>query len=211
MPQFMNSSKKDDSKAETPSSLLISRQNTIEQGVAAFNELGMNHICKVCIANSGSCCHDCLHLRDGIGCQKRNTSCTAWLCGFHKYFLYEIDQLKHWNEYWKQIPGQQYREDFTPEMVKLKQPLHMDTLNVEHLAEELAYDLQEIAHTHLTRGFILTLREKLDNNIDQLLDGDYDDKKRAVLRRKIKVLSSPLYRFQSALADYRESRSHTIN
>lgn len=207
MPPFINKenvAKGFNAAAQSP--ITISRLAVIEQGVQAFNELGMTHICKVCIANSGSCCHDCSFLKDGVGCQNRNTGCTAWLCGFQKYFLYEIGQLKQWNDFWEQIPGQEYREDFTPVTMEIQYPLEMDTLSIEHLGEDLAYDLQELAHTHQTKGFILMLREKLDNNIDQLINADYDNKKKAIIRRKIKVLSTPLYRFQSALQEYRERK-----
>ncbi|OMF34697.1 hypothetical protein BK133_11850 [Paenibacillus sp. FSL H8-0548] len=177
----------------------VSRTNVIESGLQVLNELGANHICKVCIANSGSCCNGCRNLLDGVGCQLRNTSCTAWLCGFHKYLLYEVEQLEGWHAFWDQVPGQDYREDFTPEQMTLEKTLYMQQQTMDHLGEALAADLQEMERSHIAIGIILTLREKLDKNIDLYMDGGQDHKKRLRLKRKIKVLSSDFQRFHFLL------------
>lgn len=98
----------------------MSRQMVIEIGVDALNKVGSDLICKVCIVNSGSCCNGCRHLENGIGCKTRNTSCTAWLCGFLKLLLYTTELLKDWDDFWIQVPGQDFREDFTPEFFSWK-------------------------------------------------------------------------------------------
>jgi hypothetical protein len=189
------------------SSSMVSKAELIDVGLTALNELGADHICKVCIANSGSCCNGCQHLLDGVGCQKRNTSCTAWLCGFHKFLLYEVGQLEEWNAFWNQIPGQDYREDFTPEHVLVEKKLRRQKFAMDHLGEALAADLQEMARSHISIGLILTLREKLDKNIDQLINGDDDHKKKARIKRKIKVLTSDFQRFHYLLAKYQEQQA----
>ncbi|OBZ08546.1 hypothetical protein [Bacillus sp. FJAT-26390] len=192
------------------SSSMVSKAELIDAGLTALNELGADHICKVCIANSGSCCNGCQHLLDGVGCQKRNTSCTAWLCGFHKFLLYEVGELEQWNAFWNQVPGQDYREDFTPEHIKIEKKLRRQKFAMDHLGEALAADLQEMARSHISIGLILALREKLDKNIDQLMNGDDDHKKKARLKRKIKVLTSDFQRFHYLLAKYQEQLSSDI-
>lgn len=188
------------------SSSKVSKSAVIEMGLVALSELGADHICKVCIANSGSCCNGCRHLLDGVGCQKRNTSCTAWLCGFHKYLLFEVGQLEEWNEFWNQVPGQDFREDFTPEQIRIEKKLRRQQQTLDHLGEALAADLQELARSHIAIGLILTLREKLDKNIDLLMNGDNDPKKKARIKRKIKVLTSDFQRFHYLLAKYHEQQ-----
>lgn len=180
----------------------VSRQNVISMGIHALHETGSDAICKVCITNGGSCCQGCRHLARGLGCQQRNTSCTAWLCGFLKFFLYETGLLGEWNTFWEQVPGQDYREDFTPELFFVNKPL--DLPNIRNLSEALAADLQELSRSHIAIGFILTLREKLDKYIDQLDEFQHDSKKKTKIRRNIKMLSSPFHRFQKELQDYQQ-------
>ena len=134
----------------------MSRQTVIKIGVNTLREVGADYICKVCITNGGSCCNGCRHLANGIGCQQRNTSCTAWLCGFLKYLLYETGLL------------------------------------------------QELAKTHIAIGFILTLREKIDKNIDRLDASKHNPKKKTKIIRNIKFLSSSFHRFQKELRDYHQ-------
>lgn len=182
----------------------ICRTAIIEDGMFMLNQWGAHHICKVCISNSGSCCRDCLHLRDGVGCQLRNTSCTAWLCGFHKFLFYSVGLLEEWNTFWEQVPGQDYREDFTPDHVDIKLSLPRQKQRMEHLGEALAIDLQNMERSHIAIGIILTLREKLDKNIDQLIHGENDQKKKTRLQRKIKVMTSEFTHFNSVLDSYRK-------
>lgn len=199
-----------DKSAIIDSPFKVSRTSLIENGLLTLNEWGANHICRVCIANSGSCCRDCRNLLDRVGCQQRNISCTAWLCGFHKYLLYEVGQLEEWTTFWKQVPGQDYREDFTPEHVIIDKALRRQKQTMEHLGEALAADLQEMERSHIAIGIIITLREKLDKNIDLLTLGENDPKKKARLRRKIKVLSSDFQRFHYLLNKFREQQAEEI-
>lgn len=180
----------------------ISRQTAISNGLDALNAIGSSHICKVCISNGGSCCNGCRHLARGIGCKKRNTSCTAWLCGFLKYLLYEAGLLQEWNEFWDQVPGLDYREDYTPEHFFIEKSLNVP--NIQKLSAALAADLQELSSVQIAIGFILTLQEKLDKNIDRLEDNKDDPEMQKKARRNIKMLSSPFHRFHKELKDYRQ-------
>ncbi|WP_248929874.1 hypothetical protein [Paenibacillus hamazuiensis] len=190
------------SRESTTPFMQVSRQTVITMGIHALHEIGSNSICKVCIANGGSCCKGCRHLVKGVGCQKRNTSCTAWLCGFLKFFLYETGLLREWNDFWEQVPGQDYREDFTPEVFYVTKSLYLPDLR--NLSEALATDLHELAKSHIAIGFILTLREKIDKQIDQLHECQHNRKKKNKLKRNIKVLSSPFQRFQKELHEYQQ-------
>ncbi|SFE92798.1 hypothetical protein SAMN04487969_109152 [Paenibacillus algorifonticola] len=182
----------------------ISRKMVIDLGMASLQSIGSEHICKVCISNSGSCCSGCRHLSDRVGCQLRNTSCTAWLCGFIKYVLYETGYLQEWNDFWEQVPGQDFREDYTPDTFLIQKNLRIPSMR--SLSEALAADLQELAQTHIAIGFILTLREKLDKNIDQFMYYNNEPGKQARIRKRIEFLSLPFDRFHLALHDFMEKR-----
>src|SRR5690606_26838296 len=109
----------------------------------------------------------------------------------------ELDLLQEWNLFWDQVPGKGYREDFTPELFFMERSLSVH--NIRNLSEALAADLEELAHTHIAAGFIITLREKIDKHIDRLEACDHNPRKRAQIKRHIKILSSPFYRFHDAL------------
>ncbi|QHT62486.1 hypothetical protein GXP70_22525 [Paenibacillus lycopersici] len=185
------------------SDIKISRQAVIGSGVKALQQIGSAAICTICIGYGGSCCYGCRHLADGIGCRQRNTSCTAWLCGFLKLLLLETGLLEEWNDYWDQVPGQDFRKDFTPDEFFMNRPLRLP--NLRRLSEALADDLKDLEDAHIANGFILTLREKIDKNID-LLEGYRGNAiKQNRMRKNIAILSSPFYRFQQELRDYRRS------
>lgn len=178
---------------------VVNRLAIIDQGVQYLQEMGAEHICKVCIANGGSCCSGCRHLIDGVGCQLRNTSCTAWLCGFQKYVLYEMGLLQEWNDFWDQVPGQGFREDFTPEAVSVDKPLVYH--NMQALSIALAADLEELSRRHVGINFI-ALREKIDKNISQIRLQKYSYKQRKY-KRNIQVITKHFRQFKIALAHYR--------
>lgn len=185
----------------SPQLQAVSRQGVIESGTQMLHTIGSDFICKVCIFNGGSCCAGCRHLLDRVGCQQRNTSCTAWLCGFLKYLLYETELLQDWYAYWMQVPGQCYREDFTPEAFFIKKQLELPDLR--GLSEALAADLDVLAQAHIAPGFIITLRDKIDKCIDQLDECQHNPVKQARIKRKIKVLSTPFPGFLKELQAYR--------
>jgi hypothetical protein len=89
---------------------------------------GADLLCKLCISSGGSCCGGCKQLKPRSGCQQRNTSCTAWLCGFLKYLLYEADLLENRTSFWKQVPGQDFREDQTPPYFAIRKQLKIGNL-----------------------------------------------------------------------------------
>jgi hypothetical protein len=183
-----------------------SREAVIETGLQYLQNAGSESICKVCISNAGSCCNGCRHLTDRMGCQKRNTSCTAWLCGFLNYLLYELKLLDEWNDFWTQVPGQDFRKDETPEFFFMSKSLSVP--DFRQISEAFAADLEELARKHIAIGFILTLREKLDKHIERLEYYRNDPQYSTRIKRKIKELSSPFHRFHAALHEY---RLHTAN
>lgn len=178
---------------------VVSRTMVIDQGVQYLQDMGADHICKVCIYNGGSCCSGCKHLTNGVGCQLRNTSCTAWLCGFLKYVLYEMGLLQEWNDFWDQVPGQDFRQDFTPAYIRIRQPLLSH--NIEALSQALAADLEELARTQIGINFI-ALREKIDKNINQIYLQKYPQK-RTKYMRNIQIMSNHFHQFKAVLEDYR--------
>lgn len=100
-------------------SIEIEKEHLIQYGLKVFEEIGANEICSVCIRSGNSCCQGCEFLKDEKGCQKRNTSCTAWLCGLQKHYFKEIGLLDDWENFWTKIPGKLHREDVTPDFVKV--------------------------------------------------------------------------------------------
>ncbi|MBP1990987.1 hypothetical protein [Paenibacillus eucommiae] len=192
----------------TPALQKVSKSMVIESGLHFLKEAGTDQICRVCIRNGGSCCNGCRHLSNGFGCQLRNTSCTAWLCGFLKFVLYEMELLEGWNEFWEQVPGQDYREDFTPDFFTTHTSL--SACDTRLVSEALAADLQELAEGHIAIGFILTLREKIDKNMDQLLVHRHDKEKISKIKRNIRLLSSPFYRFHKACAAYKQQQKQQL-
>lgn len=191
---------KQESAAKRKKPNIASRLAVIDQGLDYLDGIGSNHICRVCIAHGGSCCRGCRHLLDGVGCTRRNTSCTAWLCGFLRYVLYETDQLGEWKRFWKQIPGLDYREDYTPDLVKLRYELASP--QVKSLGESLAADLSELAGSLPRPELIIDLREQIDFHLDQLSIWRSPGKREAA-RQQIRQLSKPFRRFHLALEQYR--------
>ncbi|MCD9024721.1 hypothetical protein [Cohnella silvisoli] len=179
----------------------ISKKAVIDLGMNCLQEIGSDPICKVCISHGGSCCSGCSHLKNGTGCTLRNTSCTAWLCGFLKYVLFETGHLQEWNDFWDQVPGQDHRKDFTPEYFYIQKSLHVQPMG--DLSEALASDLKELLRTHITIGFIFELREKLDRYIDQFLYYKADSAKQTRIIRNIAHLSIHFPRFHKALSEYK--------
>lgn len=179
----------------------ITRKAVIETGLQALETYGAVNICKVCIHHGGSCCNGCSHLVNYAGCQLRNTSCTAWLCGFLKFLLYEAGLLEDWAAYWEQVPGLAFREDYTPEHFAITHDLPLRDLN--RLSQALAADLGELVRKKKQAGYILQLREQLDIQIDQLEVFKDDPKRQKRIRKRIQKLAAPFERFHRELIDYR--------
>lgn len=178
----------------------MSKQALIHLGLRSLRGIGLEHVCNVCISGGGSCCNGCEHLTEGVGCQSRNTSCTAWLCGFLKYVMFEMELLEDWESFWNQVPGQDYREDHTPDFVEVHSLLPAP--GAPQLGEALARDLKALGDAHVALGFIFTLREKLDKSIDDYYDASHDPEKQTKIRNYIRMLSSHFYRFKPELDQY---------
>jgi hypothetical protein len=178
------------------------RQLVIEQGLDYLKDVGSDQLCNICIVNGGSCCKGCRNLSFKSGCRIRNTSCTAWLCGFLRYFLYEVDLLEEWNSFWKQVPGRDYREDYTPDYFEFQKTLVKR--DFRFLSNELAEDLKKLSENYPKQGYIIDLRERIDSNLDLLFDWENKPDKRALIKSNLGALSSEFYRFHKALETYRQ-------
>lgn len=109
-------------------SIEMKKDHLIQYGLSVFEEIGANEICRVCIRSGNSCCQGCEFLQEKEGCQKRNTSCTAWLCGLQKKYFKEIRLLDEWEKMWIEVPGKLHRGDRTPNIVKVS-----TLLNIKHV------------------------------------------------------------------------------
>lgn len=173
---------------------LTSKRNVIELGLQVLQGAGTDHICKVCIASGGSCCQNCGFLKDGVGCQQRNTSCTAWLCGFIKLLFYEAGLLGDWERFWDEVPGQQFREDATPDSFPVNHWLEVP--NIRHMAEAFAEDLVELKQNR-SLFWIHELKETLDAYLDDIQVCD-DPQAARKLDKQIRWLIKDFRRFRAA-------------
>ena len=76
-----------------------------------------------------------------------------------------MDRLEEWNRFWNEVPGQEYRHDETPAFLYMSRSLSEPDFRL--VSEALASDLEELARKHVALGFIFTLREKLDKQIER--------------------------------------------
>jgi len=171
------------------------KQQVIQVGLEFLHGVGAEHICNVCIPSGGSCCLGCRSIDNGVGCQERNTSCTAWLCGFLKYIFYEAGLLESWEKFWIQVPGRAYREDFTPEKFTVR--YWLDTPEIRYLSEAFAEDLRDLAPIH-NPFWILEMKETLDRYIDNFME--YTDPEiRRKYEKEIKYLTKDFRCFHLAI------------
>ncbi|PGZ97513.1 DNA mismatch repair protein [Bacillus pseudomycoides] len=127
-------------------SIEVKKEVIIQHGIEILRSIGAHHICNVCIKSGNSCCFSCKHLQDGVGCQERNTACTAWLCGIQSFLFDQIGLLDEWNRFWSEIPGQMFRRDMTPEKVSITSLIDvqkLDSRDGKLLAERLKTYVQE--------------------------------------------------------------------
>lgn len=185
--------------------LTLSREQTIQHGLQALQQIGADHVCRACISNGGSCCTGCQHLAYGVGCQRRNVSCTAWLCGYLKYILHEADMLNEWRLFWEQVPGQDFRQDFTPSEIEVERLMELPDLQL--LSEAFGRDLNEIAKKKLAYGYILSLREKLNGYVEEMYEPFTNAKQREKLAKSLQRLSRQFPHFQEQLRAYRARRA----
>ncbi|KRF59820.1 DNA mismatch repair protein [Bacillus sp. Soil768D1] len=148
-------------------SIEIKREDIIQHGLMILQLVGSHYICEVCIKSGNSCCQGCEFLKDGLGCQKRNTSCTAWLCGLQKFFLNQIELLDEWENLWEQVPGQWFRWDNTPETIKIK-----SLLNLEHLDSKVGKMIAEEFELFVKEGGNLDKLERKLNLIFELRNSE---------------------------------------
>jgi hypothetical protein len=127
-------------------SIEVKKEAIIQHGIEILHSIGAHHVCDVCIKSGNSCCFACQHLQDGVGCQKRNTACTAWLCGIQSFLFDQIGLLDEWNRFWSEIPGQMFRRDMTPEKVSITALINtqkLDSRDGKLLAERLKIYVEE--------------------------------------------------------------------
>ncbi|BAU28421.1 hypothetical protein DFP93_107112 [Aneurinibacillus soli] len=124
----------------------VSREELIEYGINVLRTVGAHYVCDACIKGGNSCCSKCEHLEDGIGCTKRNTACTAWLCGIQKFFLQNIGLMSQWERFWSQVPGRYFREDETPDYVTIEHFINTEGIDEKKgrlLAEKISVYVQK--------------------------------------------------------------------
>jgi hypothetical protein len=136
-------------------------------------------------------------LNDGVGCQQRNTSCTAWLCGFQKFIFYQAGLINEWNTFWEQVPGQGYRQDSTPSEFTIDN--WIEAPDIRHLTEAFALDLEEQRRIQFYPFWIFELKDSLDRYVDQIL-ACKDPHKIKKIERKISKLTYEFYRYREAKA-----------
>ncbi|OAS21117.1 hypothetical protein [Paenibacillus oryzisoli] len=145
---------------------VASRKYLIDYGMRQLNGLGADQICKVCIQNGGSCCRACSYLVDGVGCLNRNTSCTSWLCGYLKLLFYKAGLIQEWNTFWKEVPGIDFRKDYTPPLVKMTK--HLEVKHRRELGEALANDINMKISKEKDNIDFIVLASELDELIDEI-------------------------------------------
>ncbi|MEX2462348.1 MAG: hypothetical protein WD469_13795 [Paenibacillaceae bacterium] len=183
---------------------LTSRETVIQEGLHFLEGTHIQSICKLCISKGGSCCTGCMHLKNGSGCQLRNTSCTAWLCGFLKYLLYEAELLENWTSFWERVPGQDYRKDYTPSAFYINKQLM--PLNISELGKALTEDLNELANLHLGEpDYIIRLREEIDKDLIYMRVWRHTPEKTKTAKAHLKRLTKDLTRFHLAIEQYHQS------
>ncbi|MBN6185391.1 DNA mismatch repair protein [Aneurinibacillus sp. BA2021] len=137
----------------------LTREEIIQHGLHVFQSVGAHHVCSVCIRSGHSCCYVCVHMEDGIGCQKRNIACTAWLCGLQKLLFHSIGLIDPWQSFWEQVPGQDFRRDDTPPLVHLTFCMPVESLDQqagERLAEWLAQYAEKGGDIGKLEGYLAT-------------------------------------------------------
>lgn len=174
---------------------LVTKHQAIDAGLDYLHGAGADFICKVCIPSGGSCCTGCSFLNNGVGCQQRNTSCTAWLCGFLKYIFYEAGLITEWESFWDQVPGQQFREDTTPPSFVVDRML--ESPKIRFLSEAFAEDLKEQVASNYPY-WVLEIKETLDRYIDMLMDYTDPEIKRKI-EKKLRYVLKDFKNLQLAL------------
>ncbi|MDR4950385.1 DNA mismatch repair protein [Neobacillus cucumis] len=180
-------------------SIEINREEIIQHGLRVFQFVGSHSICEVCIKNGNSCCLGCESLEDGIGCQKRNTSCTAWLCGFLKFIFYEAELLEEWEQFWEQVPGRAFRTDYTPSVVPIQKV--MRTPDIRTLGQAFAKDLARLTK-NANSDYIITLNNELDRYVTKLsIYNDIETLEEA--KTELEKLTCGFSSFRLTLQEYR--------
>jgi len=160
---------------------IAGKQEIINEGLDYLHAIGTEEICRVCISYGGSCCKGCRYLKENEGCQLRNTSCTAWLCGFQQYLFLELGLLDHWEEFWNQIPGQDFRRDHTPATVTVTRSLDKPDPRIKKISAAFARDLE--AWCRREHSNISLLNYTLDSHILKLSMHRDSEVTRFVLKR----------------------------
>ena len=138
----------------------------------------------------------CTHLVDGAGCQNRNTSCTSWLCGYLKLLFYKAGLIKDWNTFWQEVPGIDFRKDFTPPLVKMT--THFEVKLMRELGEALANDLKIKLSTEKDNLDFIVLASELDELIDEIGFAENSDIATQLIKR-LNYLIKDFHEFQQTI------------
>ncbi|MFC7443025.1 hypothetical protein [Laceyella putida] len=183
---------------------MTTKDEVIQFGLKYLEGVGSQSVCQVCIPHGGSCCIGCLNLNREEGCQQRNTSCTAGLCGFLKLILHEAGLLREWDRFWDQIPGKGFRKDFTPSDIPIKKWLEIP--DIQRLSEAFAKDLSEYVKKQKQPGYIIRLNNELDFYLTRL----FQYKEPEMLRKAEKKLKKTNEGFSPFSFSKRKNGQHTV-
>ncbi len=181
---------------------IVTKEELIQIGLQYLEGVGISNICNVCISNGGSCCMKCSELEDGIGCKQRNTSCTAWLCGYLKFVFFKAGLLNEWDQFWEQIPGRDYRTDYTPSVVLIKKRLQSP--NLQSLGQAFGKDLAHFIKKHNHKENNNDLKFKLDLYVRFSTFSDIDSFKAG--KTELEQITADFYSFKLALQEYKNSQ-----
>ncbi|OXM82316.1 hypothetical protein [Paenibacillus rigui] len=179
--------------------ITATKQQIIDHGMDYLSKLGVEVICQVCILNGGSCCKGCIHLKDRSGCQLRNISCTGWLCGFQQYIFHEMGLLEQWNTFWQDIPGQDFRQDFTPPEVKIEGWMDPPDARIRSVTSAFAKDLHE--QTAQKKLGLPQLNDKLFSSMDKITFYKDSELIRYTIKKQ-KILMKDFQHFKVAKLNY---------
>lgn len=102
--------------------------------------------------------------------------------------------MQGWEQFWKQVPGKGYREDFTPASFDVQ--TWLEPIDIRYLSEAFAEDLQDLLYSNHP-FWVLELKDTLDRLMDQM-EYDADEGSVKAARAEINYLMRHFRRFHAA-------------
>lgn len=104
--------------------------------------------------------------------------------------------LKDWHAFWDEVPGIDFRKDFTPPLVKMTK--HLEMSNLRELGEALAIDLKTKLGKDKDNLDFIVLKEDLDELIDEIVISKNSDIA-ARLKKRLHYLIKDFCEFQQVI------------